>query len=374
MKREHGRGLSLDKASWVALARSALLEVFDQQLIMPHAELEARLWEHGWHTPTAPKPLRFFPHILSEATLQLQHEGKIVRADHPTKGGITADLLLTGDISNRKTRIMQAGRRKGMLYARYLRWSSSFGDAGERVLNHSLTEAMREGAGYSPIVGGQPFGQITKIGELKFPGALDSGAWLLVRDSITGLPLNPHLVLIEVKNRRMTLYPRHPEIYQLLHKAALTAQRFPDQPIVPALICRHAHPWLYWMAKDLGFLALGSRRQFLTLPPKTDTKLLQEVKTELGLSDLTSINGTRLPRHVDFFMKTLPEQGASAARRWQLTAPVVLSWAEKLRKENHAEHRRTELLKQFYAEIYDLFDKNGLNEPMPWTVLPGEPE
>ena len=373
MKRAHGRGLSLDKASWVALARTALESTMDFQLAMPHAELEARLWEDGWSHPDATKPLRFFPHILTEATAELVHANKILVADHPTKGGMTVQLHVTGDVDHRQTRIVQAGRRKGMLYARYLRWSRTFGDAGEKVLNHSLTEAMRQGIGYSPIIDKAPFGTITRIAGLTFPGALDSGAWLLARNRNTGLPLDPHLVLIEVKNRRLTLYPRHPEIYQLLHKAALAAAHLPNQPIVPVLICRHAHPWLYWMAKDIGFLALGTRRQFLTLPPKTEPTLLEEVRTELALRDLTPIN-PRMPRHVAFFENTLPMEAANTAIRWQLTAPLVGKWADQLRRETHTEYERTILLKDFYAEIHTLLTDHGIDEPSPWSLLPDEDE
>ena len=128
------------------------------------------------------------------------------------------------------------------------------------------------------------------------------------------------------------------------------------------------------MAKDIGFLALGTRRQFLTLPPKTDPKLLDEVKTELALRDLTPISSTRTPRIVGFFETTLPVQAAKTAARWQLTAPVVGKWADQLRRETHTEYERTTLLKDFFAEIHMLLTDHGLDEPSPWSLLPDEKE
>lgn len=365
----HGPGKRrLEKAEWVALARVAIEQTFAEQLVMPHAELEARLWDLGWREPGAPKPQPFFPHILTLAQNELNRDGRILHIAHSTKGGRAVDLLSTADTRLRTTAIAQATRRKGMLYARYDRWIPSFGDAGEAVVAHSLTEAMRRGDGFSPVNKDRKFGEIKSIGPLTFPGPVDNGAWQTVIDSKTGLPLQPHLVLIEVKNRRLTLYPRHAEVHQLLHKAALAAQAFPGQPIVPALICRRGHSWLFWMAKDLGFRVLQTRRQFFTLPDKTDLKYLTEVQNELGL-DLHPINGT-MPNIIDFFQSTLPKESAAAARRWHLMAPIVRHFSAELRKDTITEHERTTLLNELYLYTELVMRQNGLGEPLTWTLPP----
>uniref|UniRef100_UPI003F495642 hypothetical protein n=1 Tax=Amycolatopsis sp. CA-082387 TaxID=3239918 RepID=UPI003F495642 len=319
----HGPGKrQLDKAGWVALACTAIEQIFEEQLVMPHAELEARLWDRGWREPGNPKPLPFFPHILTLAQNELRRDGRIQHIAHSTKGGRAVDLLSTANTRLRTTAISRAARRKGMLYARYDRWVPSFGDAGESVVAHSLTEAMRRGDGFTPVAPDRRFGEISRIGTLTFPGPVDNGAWQTVIDPATGLAV-PHLVLIEVKNRRLTLYPRHAEVHQLLHKAALAAEAFPGQPIVPALICRRGHSWLFWMAKDLGFRVLQTRRQFFTLPDKTNPRYLTEVQEELGF-DLHAINGA-MPNIIDFFKSTLPKESAAAAQRWKLMAPLALA-------------------------------------------------
>jgi hypothetical protein len=188
-----------------------------------------------------------------------------------------------------------------------------------------------------------------------------------VIDPTTGLAV-PHLVLVEVKNRRLTLYPRHAEVHQLLHKAALAAQAFPGQPIVPALICRRGHSWLFWMAKDLGFRVLQTRRQFFTLPDKTDPRYLTEVQEELGF-DLHAINGA-MPNIIDFFRSTLPKESAVAAQRWKLMAPVVLRFSAELRKDTLTEHERTVLLNELYLNAELVLKQNGLDEPLTWTLPP----
>jgi hypothetical protein len=371
MKKEppHGRGLSLDKAGWVTLARTAIEETFEAELVMTHAELEARLWEIGWAEPSSRVKLNFFPHILTLALQELERKGHLFRANHATKGAAQVDLISTANVRRRQTTIMATARRKGMLYARYDRWSSSFGDAGEAVLNHSLTEAMKRGNGFMPIVSGEKFGEVARLGDLKFPGAVDSAAWQIVRDPHTGMPLPIHLVLLEMKNRRLTLYPRHPEVYQVLYKAALAAQHFPGQPVVPALICRRGHTWLFWMAKDLGFLALQTKRQFLTLPEKTDKRYLAEVQDEIALRDLTPINGD-LPRIIEFFQKVLPDQAAATAARWKIMAPIVLPYAEQLRKKTLDEDQRRNLLHQLYMMVELVLKQSGLGAPRTWTMPP----
>ncbi|MEU4673912.1 hypothetical protein AB0F91_39655 [Amycolatopsis sp. NPDC023774] len=366
----HGRGRSLDKAGWVALARAAMENTFEERLVMPHAEMEARLWEHGWVPPADVRPLRFFPHILTEAQQEMERENRISRTVHTTKGETSVDLLVTANTRLRKTAIAAASRRKGMLYGRYDRWSSTFGDAGEAVLSHSLTMAMGRGDGFTPVNSDGKFGELIRIAGLRFPGAVDNAAWLTVFDPATRIPLPHHLVLIEMKNRRLTLYPRHPEVYQLLHKAALASEHLPDVPIVPTLICRRGHPWLFWMAKDLGFRVQETRRQFFTLPDKTEKRYLAEVQDELAL-DLTPINGD-MPNIIEFFKGVLPKQAAAAAARWKIMAPTVLDYAAQLRKNTLDDPTRTQLVAELHIEVDAILTTHRLGEPATWALPPIE--
>ncbi|RSD26415.1 hypothetical protein [Amycolatopsis eburnea] len=351
------------------LARTAIEQTFEEQLVMPHSEIEARLWDLGWLDPTNLRKIHFNPHILTLAQNELERAGRILHITHPTKGGATVDLLSTADTRLRTTAISRAARRKGMLYARYDRWIPTIGDAGEAVVAHSLTEAMRRGDGFMPVNSDGKFGEISRIGTLKFPGPVDNGAWQTVIDPTTRLPLPAtHLVLIEMKNRRLTLYPRHAEVHQLLHKAALAVDEFPGLPIVPALICRRGHPWLFWMAKDLGFRVQQTRRQFFTLPDKTDRRYLTEVQEELGF-DLHPING-EMPKIIDFFKGVLPKEAATAAQRWKLMAPLVKSYSEELRKDTLAEYARTQLLHEMYLDVELVMKHSSLGEPATWTLPP----
>lgn len=369
-KPQHGVGQpGLAKAEWVTLARKALEETFETQLVMPHAELEARLWDQTWFDNASRARLRFFPHILTVAQQELEREGRIGRVRHSTKGTSTVDLLVTGNDRLRRTAITAAARRKGMLYARYDRWSSTFGVAGETVLTHSLNEAMARGDGYTPLNQDRKFGEVSRIGDLKFPGAVDNGAWQTVIDPATRMLLGTFLLLIEMKNRRLTLYPRHPEVYQLLFKAALATKQFPGQAIVPALICRRGHNWLFWMAKDLGFRVVQTKRQFVTLPDKTDRRYLTELHDELALKDLTPING-ETPRIIDFFKSVLPNEAAAAAQRWRIMAPLVGPFAEQLRKETLGVAERSQLVIDLHLQVQAVFAHYDLGEPATWVMPP----
>ena len=113
-----------------------------------------------------------------------------------------------------------------MLQARYLRWSTTFGDAGETVLRTSLK--LADGHGYLAMREDPPFGEVRRIGNTTVRGPLDSGAWLTTRDREAGLARPVHALLIENKNVRTTLYPRHHQVHQLLHKAALVQRDNPD--------------------------------------------------------------------------------------------------------------------------------------------------
>jgi hypothetical protein len=63
-----------------------------------------------------------------------------------------------------------------------------------------------------------------------------------------------------------------------------------------------------------------AHRQFPTLPPKTDAWLVDQIKDELALSDLTLIPATSRPRIENPFTDTPPKQAPAAAKRWAAAA------------------------------------------------------
>jgi hypothetical protein len=369
----HGRNGpgSIDRSGWVGLAEARLLEIINQELAAPHAELEGRLWEIGV-PPGTPKPMLFFPHIVDEALKNLTLAGQITKVDHPTKGGKTVELYAVVDPGRgRQTAIEKALSRKGMLYARFLSYSDLFGAAGETVVRESLSDAIPRG--YMSMNTDVPFGEVKKVGTAAFAGPLDSGAWLTTIDPATALPGRPHAVMIEVKNRRLTLYPRHAEVHQLLHKAAVVQNAHPDQPIVPMLICRRAHDRLFWMAKDLGFHVHQTRRQFLTLPPKTDVKYLEQIKDELALRDLTLVSTTSRPRIETVFTTTLPKHGSNIATRWAAVGSTLTTYYAQLRSEKPKPWERNTALAQLRTQAEIALDQAGVDEKiLAWALEENE--
>jgi hypothetical protein len=176
------------------------------------------------------------------------------------------------------------------------------------------------------------YGEVSTFGAVTLPGTLDSGAWLDAQES-SGLPGRPIDVLIEVKNRRLVLYPQHKEPHQLLHKAALAQIQYPDRDILPVLVCRRAHHRLFLMAKDLGFLIHQTHQEYVTLPKATSYALAEKVRNELHLDDLTVIDQASPPRIINFFNETIPNRASSQIPRWKIAAPLVLPHAAILRKE-----------------------------------------
>lgn len=367
-----GRGLrGLDRQGWVSLAENHLMQQMNLQLAMPRAEVDARLWETGIPQPGG-RPLVFFPHILEEAINNTIARGQLELTSHATKGGRTVHLYVPADSGRgRRTAITAATRRKAMLYGRYLSYTPSFGPTGEEVVRLSLTDATAHG--YTSMNRDTGFGEVKAIGTTKLQGPLDSGAWLLVIDPATALPAL-HGVLIEVKNIRQTLYPRHEEVHQLLHKAAVAQNANPSLPIVPLLVCRRAHDRLFWMAKDLGFLVHEAHRQFLALPPKTEVRHLDEIKTGLGFADLTIATATEPKRIERLFTTTLPKGARSTAERWITVGSHLTDHYALLRKKLPPWDRKT-ALSTLRTEAEVALDQAGVDRQiLAWALEEEEDE
>jgi hypothetical protein len=66
----------------------------------------------------------------------------------------------------------------------------------------------------------------------------------------------------------------------------------PDAAVLPVLVCRRAHPTLFWMAKQLGFMIINMDRQFIG--SRIDEAAHLEVHNELHFHDLTLGEGPSL--------------------------------------------------------------------------------
>ncbi len=369
---QHGRGADVTRFDeWVRLAESAVLTLLDEELAVGHPELEARLSERG--VPYAGGSLHLDPHVLTEAVRRLQLLDLLAEAQHRTKAGRTVTLHVVADQRQRATYVQRAVRRKGMLHARLRTLTDRAGPAGEQVIRHSLQIAGRH---LIPMAG--DFGEVREAMGVRLYGPLDTGAWLHRLDAASGVPLPATAVPIEVKNRRLTLYPIHKEVYQLLSKAAALQAAQPSVPIVPVLICRRAHPRLFWMAKDLGFRVHETRRQFTTLPKAMTPRLFDEVRRELQLTDLTALLPDRpLPTIQEFFERTLPKVAADATARWALTASVVAPYADALRVDDVTPAERYELVRDLRRSLTDELAHQGalgLGEELASWSLPDRDE
>lgn len=381
---QHGFGRVLTKDEWVQLAVGAVFSFVDERLAVAHSELEAALSERGvrprpaarvieavsdldkpWPEPSkSTKVVRFDPHILTEATRELIGLGLIERVMHTTKGRKSVELLVPADQVNRSAEIMKALRRKGMLVARINTLTAQLGDAGERIVRHSLSTA---GQHISPEKPG--FGEVHTFLNVRLRGPLDSAAWVQTPDTESGLR-SLSAVPIEVKNRQMTIYPIHKEIHQLLHKAATLQAAHPGQPIVPVLICRRAHQRLFWMAKNLGFQVteFTDHSQYVVPTKNIDTRKINEIRNELGLPYLT-ILPEPLPRMRLFFEETLPTRAPKVASRWAITAATVLPYSERLRREGPDSAERLDAIRDLRQEIEVLFGDSGIDEDvLSWSL------
>lgn len=352
---QHGRGSSAATLQeWVQLGIGEVIGLLDKQLAVPAPELLARLSEQGVPKDDG-RRLQLDPHVLTEATTQLRNLGIIGEWDHTTKGGLTVPLWVPADWTGRATYIQRAVRHKGMLYARYRRLASNnMGEAGETILRRSLGEAGRH---LVPCVPG--FGECGELLGVPLFGPLDSAATVITQ-AANGLPV-VCTVPMEMKNRRLTIYPIHKECHQLLAKAAVLQIAHPDHPIVPVLVCRRAHPRLFWMAKDLGFLVHETGRQYTRLPKGTTPAHVEVLRTELGLTDLTIVND-KTPLIRSFFEQTLPNRALATAARWKATAAYVLPYAEQLRVEGPDSTQRTDLIRELRQEADWVLDSAGFKK------------
>jgi hypothetical protein len=297
---------------YVALARSAIMELLDQEHAASWLEVEAKIADVPW--PSVGYSID--KHHLSTARIELLRSGRIVDLSEGTRGGREVVIIHPAETSRRKTAIAHASSRKRILTARYLSWAQGtpsrpgvIGPAAEQVVHESL----KESATYRLV--NPSGGQVSKFLGYALDGPLDN-AVILTPINDDELPETPVAVPIEVKNVRDWIYPSSQELYQLLDKAAKLKQSHPELQIVPVLVCRRAHYTAYKMAQDLGFFIVQTRRQYIG---SVDPERLLEVRTELGFLDLTEHHGPD-PLVVHMFADVFPRYATEFSQRWARTA------------------------------------------------------
>lgn len=224
---------------WDRRAYDEILRLLEKEHAVVRLEIEAKLSDRS--LPGTPRGIN--PHHISNALRRLTASGKIREEVHGTRGGRHGErriaVIVPTDQRNRKTKIEKAAMRKRLLQGRYLGWAEQssrgvnvIGDAGEAVTLASLVAA-------GPIgirVLGSRGGRISHLlGRPVDGGPLGAAAQLIVDDGDT-----PTVVTVP-KNLRPWLYPRAPELYQLLDKAARLQIAFPNTLIMPLMVLRRAH-------------------------------------------------------------------------------------------------------------------------------------
>jgi len=345
------------------MSKRAILDLLEDELALVRPEFDARLGDADVRIDG--RTYRFDAHILSEALRELVALNAVVIRSHRTRGGNSVDVYLPAEQRRRATAIARQMGRKALLYRRFLALAQTAGEAGELVLRTSLQRAAAQGTPYLPMA--RRFGEVTDLLGQRPYGAFDSGAYLHSLGS-SGVPQLPVALPIEVKNRRLTLYPIHKEVHQLLAKAATIQLAHPTYPVAPVLISRKAHARLFWMAADLGFRVWATQRQYVLATRDIDERKIQELRTELGLVDLTVVDRGSPPRIEKFLVESLPKQARKAADDWAVYAETIAPYAEELRKDVLTPQERQQLVDQLRDSVVELHAQWGIDEPFTWAM------
>jgi len=321
----------------VALARHAVLALAHREQAVVAPEVEARLCEH---TPPGTAS-RLDPLDVRLALDDLEATGQLRRIRTRSPLAPREVPVLTPAVSDDPDRRQAIAEHKRDLYARYLSWTDGPGApipaAAEQVVHASFQVAAR--SGYR--IGATPPSDVVVFVP---PDAPD----------------RPVLMPVEVRNTREWLMPHSRGLYQLLTKATRIQVAERAVPMVPMFVCRRAHPQLLAMGRDLGFVVVESRREFV-LPSVAETAVA-EVRATLGLTDLTRSDEPD-PLMVSRFEQIVPTMTAALVSRWQRTAltTIPLRFADLLAEGSLAGRRRV------LREVRDVADDSGLlTSPTRW--------
>jgi hypothetical protein len=319
----------------VAVARQAILALIDREHAVVQPEIEVRLCEQ-------PQPgllARLDPMDVRIARDDLEAAGHIRRLRSRSPHGHREIPVFTSTDTPSPEQQAVAEHKRDLL-ARYLSWGDGrdnpLRSAAEQVVRASFQVAARSGY---------------RIGQ-----APPSDVAIFVPHDDAGQPGQPILMPIEVRNTREWLMPHSRGLYQLLIKATRIQVTEREVPMVPMFVCRRAHPRLVAMGRDLGFLVIESRREFI-LPSVAETAVA-EVRAALGLTDLTRADSAdRLL--VSRLEQIVPSLAMPLVTRWQRTAMTTIPLRFAALLDESALSGRRRILR----EIRDVADDAGLVAP-----------
>ncbi|WP_292981243.1 hypothetical protein [Mycobacterium sp.] len=302
-------------AQYEARAVDRIREILAVEHAVVRREVESRITEGFWQGSGDNIDAH---HVTNAIRFLVDERGELEWVYRTTRGKHTVATLEPVDRTGRSDRIDRAAGRKRLLWGRYLGWATGteryphglIGPAGEAatrggiLASGALIPAAQGAAGVASVLG------------VDLPGPLDSAGYLVPLNA-RGIPGPAVTLLFEVKNVRQWLYPTAHEPFQLLGKGVMVQQANPDVPVLPVLVCRRAHPSLFWMAKQLGFVIINMDVQFIG--SRIDEAAYLEVRNELHFHDLKLGDGPSL-RVRDRLAGTIRTHCTEFATRWQATA------------------------------------------------------
>jgi hypothetical protein len=323
-------------AQYEARAVDRIREILAVEHAVVRREVESRITEGHWQGSGE----NIDAHHVTNAIRRLVDElGELEWVHRSTRGKHVVATLEPVDRAGRSDRIDRAAARKRLLWGRYLGWATGteryphglVGPAGEAATRGGI---LASGA-VLPIAAGA--GAVSRVLGVDLTGPLDS-AGHTVPISDRGVPGTAVTLLFEVKNVRQWLYPTAPEPFQLLGKAVMVQQTNPDAAVLPVLVCRRAHPQLFWMAKQLGFMVINMDVQFIG--SRIDEAGYIEVRNELHFHDLKLGDGPSL-RVRDRLAGTIRTHCTEFATRWHATAhdPQISATLAQLAKTKSSDQR-----------------------------------
>lgn len=295
-------------SEYVRRAEAGIVQLLDEHLALVSPELSARMSENR------DAERNIDPHHVTTALRNLTAAGVLTSTTVRTRGGRSVQTMHPADIGRRATALARASARKRLLMARWQGWTQGtvrhphglVGPAGEVAVR----DALALSGALAPMVPG--FAAVADPLGVRLGGSLDSGAFLV--HTHKGVPTGDVIaLLIEVKSVRSWIYPSSEELYQVLHKALLVQQEHPDQLVLPVLICRRAHPTLFSMARQVGFIAIETDIEFVG---EVVDRELQELRNELYLQDLRTGTGPMLRVRDRFRSDALLAKIPVLARSW----------------------------------------------------------
>jgi len=346
------------ESEYVDLGRGYILSILQREYAATPAELEARCAERDGTS----RLLIDVNHVYS-ARDSLLAEGAIefmpaVR----TRGRHAIPIFHLPVVRGNARVIADSAARKRLLQARWQGWAIGttrypkglVGPAGERVLSATVLHPDLRGT-YLPVQ--TDAGEVRSLFGARVPGgALDSGAYIVGRAG--GLAGRPVLLAMEMKNLRHWLFPRSPELFQLLDKSARLALGHPDMPIAPVLVCRRRHHTTFKMAADLGFFVIEVHRQFMLPSAEAPTERVEEVRSGIGFKFLAQTVEPD-PILLTVLRRTVPTRAEATARRFLERASTLAPLYERLRDDELGTVERDALFDSMRTIALALPDSRG---------------